>query len=170
MLFTFNPFDNRFELQSYDITPLKPSRPVTFIGYIISLSSDTLILGSKDSRRLVLKIPPHFFNTLLQDGKVKKGALIKITSFSDRNGENQAIRYSILNEEMYNELKKMQSEHPNPPGVVTRCFPPVMSPTMQKLPIQTQKRLTQEEIEKRKEMQKKWIESQKAKQGQQNNN
>jgi hypothetical protein len=95
----YNSSEYRYELLFLEVKPLRPDRPITFIGYLISLSDDTLVLGSKDSRRIVLQIPLHFSHVLMMDPNVSVGCLIKIISFTDRRGNYQIIDYFILSPE-----------------------------------------------------------------------
>lgn len=95
----YNYSKYRYELLFLEIKPLRPDRPVSFIGYLISLSEDTLVLGSKDGRRIVLHIPHHFSHVLMMDTNVSVGCLIKIISFTDRKGNYQIIDYFILSSE-----------------------------------------------------------------------
>ncbi len=95
----YNYSEYRYELLFLEIKPLRPNRPISFIGYLISLSDNTLVLGSKDGRRIVLQIPHHFSHVLMMDANVTVGCLIKIISFTDRRGDYQIIDYFILSPE-----------------------------------------------------------------------
>lgn len=92
----YNYAEYRYELLFIEIKPLRPNGPISFIGYLIALNQDHLVLGAKDGRRIVLKIPPHFSHVLMMDSDVTTGCLISILSFIDRHGNRQMIDYSIL--------------------------------------------------------------------------
>ncbi|MDD4028608.1 MAG: hypothetical protein PHI40_01090 [Caldisericia bacterium] len=114
----YNYAEYRYELLLIEIKPLRPNGPISFIGYLISLQQDHLVLGAKDGRRVVLKIPSHFSHVLMMDSTVTTGCLIKILSFTDRSGNHQMIDYSILtptNESLQVENQSSQKGTPNKP-------------------------------------------------------
>ncbi|HPJ12110.1 MAG TPA: hypothetical protein PLE09_01760 [Caldisericia bacterium] len=112
----YNYSKYRYELLFLEIKPLRPDRPISFVGYLISLSDDTLVLGSKDGRRIVLHIPHHFSHVLMMDTNVSVGCLIKIISFIDREGNYQIIDYLILSSE--EEMKQaIDAFPPNQQGI-----------------------------------------------------
>jgi hypothetical protein len=92
----YNYTQYRYELLFIEIKPLRPNGPISFTGYLIALNQDHLVLGAKDGRRVVLKIPSHFSHVLIMDSDVEIGCLISILSFTDRNGNRQMIDYSVL--------------------------------------------------------------------------
>jgi hypothetical protein len=112
----YNYSKYRYELLFLEIKPLRPDRPISFVGYLISLSDDTLVLGSKDGRRIVLHIPHHFSHVLMMDTNVSVGCLNKIISFIDREGNYQIIDYLILSSE--EEMKQaIDAFPPNQQGI-----------------------------------------------------
>ncbi|MCK5848231.1 MAG: hypothetical protein KAH01_03435 [Caldisericia bacterium] len=77
------------------VRPLSPNRPIFFIGNVISIHSDTLVLGLINGRRLVLKTPVHFSKMLRGDEHIEIGSRMRIVSFVNRDGVNCMINYWI---------------------------------------------------------------------------